>query len=89
MIFTRTARVIAFLCVALGILSIGAGLTILTQLDGETGQSFGLPVGPKVPLLAQGAQILFAGLVLGVLSEISAHLSRPQMMPNRKDDPDR
>ena len=75
MFFTRAAKITAYLIVLFGAFCVYQGVRITLEI-GVVGQSNGLPVGPKVPLLSQGLVIICAGFVLGVLSEISYAVRR-------------
>ncbi len=63
MSFTRIAKSVAAVSICLGVL----GMAYAFWFAFNTGVT-------KVPALSQGAQVLFAGIVLGVLSEISGHI---------------
>ncbi len=87
MTFTKVARVIAyFLCIS-GILSIIVGLIILfdsTPLNLPNAgipSIGGIPIGPKLPLIASQGFLMFgAGIIFGVLSDISRSLARASII---------
>ncbi|MBV0911815.1 hypothetical protein [Anianabacter salinae] len=69
--FTKIAFVLASAMLALGIVSVVLGMTILAQAPAPGTELFGLPVGRIPRLLEDGLIVIVASIALSAIAEIS------------------
>lgn len=73
MTYTKIGRVVAFLTVAVGILAITGSFVVAPDLTDGFDRA---AMRQTSHLMTQGAFLIFFGLALGILSEISSKMDR-------------